>query len=175
MDTYAVRGAARKTTGHYRRPGTTTLYCGKPAGGRNGIFNTVRGWKMCTRCVTAEALDRAEAEATAAASSGGTFKRPLCTLHGHDCDDNPRRRHIYRPTEAMRTAARAAKTAPARRSTIVPEFATLADEEARHAAALVTEAEATEGTWRGQWIGERATTTTPALFDLPSEQGALFA
>ncbi|MBC9714062.1 hypothetical protein H9Y04_15970 [Streptomyces sp. TRM66268-LWL] len=41
------------------------------------------------------------------------------------------------------------------------------------AAKLVTEAEATDGTWRGEWIGERS--TTPTLFPLDREQGALFA
>ncbi|MBB6415821.1 hypothetical protein [Streptomyces sp. AK010] len=67
METYAVRGAARKATGHYRRPGTRELYCGRPAGGRNWIFAVVRGWHLCKRCVRAEARDRFEAEAVAAA------------------------------------------------------------------------------------------------------------
>ncbi|KUN96185.1 hypothetical protein [Streptomyces caeruleatus] len=66
METYAMRGAARKTTGHYRRPGTQELYCGRLAGGRNWIFAAVRGWHLCKRCVRAEARDRAEAEAVAA-------------------------------------------------------------------------------------------------------------
>ncbi|MGK3093762.1 hypothetical protein ACG93S_28860 [Streptomyces sp. WAC01490] len=66
MDTHAVRAAALKTTGHYRRPGTRTLYCGRPAGGRNGIFRTVRGWKLCRSCTAAEQRDRATAEAVAA-------------------------------------------------------------------------------------------------------------
>lgn len=50
-----------------------------------------------------------------------------------------------------------------------------ADEEAAQAAAMVTEAEATEGTWRGEWIGDRP--TAPTLFDVEpdAEQGALFA
>ncbi|MFF4177636.1 hypothetical protein [Streptomyces sp. NPDC001750] len=61
MDTYAVHGAARKTTGHYRRPGTRELFCGRPAGGRNAIFAAVTGWKLCARCVNAEARDRADA------------------------------------------------------------------------------------------------------------------
>ncbi|MFF5642083.1 DUF6884 domain-containing protein [[Kitasatospora] papulosa] len=42
--------------------------------------------------------------------------------------------------------------------------------ESRQTAELITEAEATAGTWRGQWIGD-----TTALFDRPVEQGALFA
>ncbi|APD18798.1 hypothetical protein SEA_RALEIGH_50 [Streptomyces phage Raleigh] len=66
METYAVRGAALKTTGHYRRPGTRDLFCGRLAGGRNGIFAVVRGWRLCKRCVRAEARDRAEAAAVAA-------------------------------------------------------------------------------------------------------------
>ncbi|WP_282792075.1 hypothetical protein [Streptomyces sp. CC224B] len=66
METYAARGAAIKTTGHYRRPGTRELYCGRLAGGRNSIFAAVRGWRLCKRCVRAEARDRAEAEAVAA-------------------------------------------------------------------------------------------------------------
>ncbi|MFD7994533.1 hypothetical protein [Streptomyces mexicanus] len=56
-----------------------------------------------------------------------------------------------------------------------PAVADLLDIEARQAAALVTEAEATDGTWRGEWIGENTTTTTPGLFPLDREQGALFA
>lgn len=53
--------------------------------------------------------------------------------------------------------------------------ATVEDAEALYAAALVTEAEATAGTWRGEWIGE--TDTAGALFSLTPnrEQGALFA
>lgn len=66
METYAVRGAALKTTGHYRRPGTRELFCGRLAGGRNAIFATVRGWRLCKRCVRAEARDRAEAATVAA-------------------------------------------------------------------------------------------------------------
>ncbi|WP_019055005.1 hypothetical protein [Streptomyces prunicolor] len=54
-ETHAVRGAALKITGHYRRPGTRDLYCGRPAGGRNGVFAAVRGWRLCKRCVRAEA------------------------------------------------------------------------------------------------------------------------
>ncbi|APD18629.1 hypothetical protein SEA_PAPAYASALAD_50 [Streptomyces phage PapayaSalad] len=47
------------------------------------------------------------------------------------------------------------------------------DIEARHAAELVTEAEATAGTWRGQWIGEHPDAMFPARPD--REQGSLFA
>ncbi|MFG3037796.1 hypothetical protein ACGFYZ_12890 [Streptomyces sp. NPDC048330] len=47
------------------------------------------------------------------------------------------------------------------------------DTEARHAAELVTEAEATAGTWRGQWIGDQP---TDGLFVVEQpDQGALFS
>ncbi|MFJ8761055.1 hypothetical protein [Streptomyces cyaneofuscatus] len=66
MDTHAVQGAAHQATGHYRRPGTRTLYCGRPAGPCNAIFRTVRGWKLCRTCTAAEQRDRAAAAAVAA-------------------------------------------------------------------------------------------------------------
>ncbi|MFJ4585120.1 hypothetical protein [Streptomyces echinatus] len=61
MDTYAVRDARSKMTGHYRRPGTRDLHCGRLVGTKNGQGAALRGWKMCTRCVKAEVADRAEA------------------------------------------------------------------------------------------------------------------
>ncbi|MEV0553155.1 hypothetical protein AB0I27_06805 [Streptomyces sp. NPDC050597] len=56
-------------------------------------------------------------------------------------------------------------------TTLAADLAT-AEGEARYAAILITGA---EGTWRGEWIGERATSTAPTLFPLDREQGALFA
>ncbi|WP_404959038.1 hypothetical protein [Streptomyces sp. 147326] len=53
--------------------------------------------------------------------------------------------------------------------------ATVEEAEALYAAALVTEAEADEGTWRGAWIGEQQ--PADVLFAIeggPIEQGALF-
>ncbi|MEV7243950.1 hypothetical protein AB0N92_22265 [Streptomyces sp. NPDC093248] len=52
--------------------------------------------------------------------------------------------------------------------------ATVEDAEALYAAQLVTEADATAGTWQGAWIGEQPAADT--LFDVerPAEQGALF-
>ncbi|MGC5343662.1 hypothetical protein [Streptomyces sp. DT171] len=160
MKTYAVRGAALKITGHYRRPGTTDLYCGRPAGDRNALFASVRGWKLCHACVKAADADRAAATATATAAldpeTAGTLPAIVCISHGDACHDDPKRRHIYRPASTPADADRAA-----------------AAEESRYAAALITEAEAADGTWRGQWIGARDDT---ALFTLPDpgEQGALF-
>ncbi|MET7811768.1 hypothetical protein ABZT26_13020 [Streptomyces sp. NPDC005395] len=95
-----------------------------------------------------------------------------CTLHGDQCDHDPRTPHHFAD---LHIGPPVARTAP----TICPEFVTLGPDdliadEWRTAAALVTEAEATEGTWRGAWIGEHQ--AGEALFDLDQdvEQGALF-
>lgn len=187
MKTYAIRNARTKTTGHIRQDGTRLTYCNKPVGAPNGDFMGLKGWKMCTRCVKAEAADRAEATATATAAldpaTAGTLPALVCVSHGTACTGNPKRRHIYRPA-ATATDAAAVASADRYISREFPAVAELlnlppaptaadhaaADTEARQAAELVTEAEATDGTWRGQWIGD-----TTALFDRPVEQGALFA
>ena len=52
---------------------------------------------------------------------------------------------------------------------------TVEDAEALYAAALVTEAEATEGTWRGEWIGEQPAADVLFAVEGTVEQGALFA
>ncbi|AVH58396.1 MULTISPECIES: hypothetical protein [Streptomyces] len=166
MKTYAVRGARTKLTGHYRRPGTRDLYCGRPAGAINDYAREVHGFKLCARCVKNEALDRAAATATAEAWLDQA------------------------PTEVQQAVTEAAEERAARASVrhyIAREFPLVADlldidrkaaeDEARLAAQMVTEAEATAGTWRGEWIGARAASTTPTLFDVDpdTEQGALFA
>ncbi|MGC9536588.1 hypothetical protein [Streptomyces sp. UG1] len=46
--------------------------------------------------------------------------------------------------------------------------------EALYGAQMVTEAEATEGTWRGAWIGEHQAADALFVVDAPAEQGALF-
>lgn len=51
---------------------------------------------------------------------------------------------------------------------------TVEDAEALYAAALVTEAEATDGTWRGAWIGEQADDDALFAIERPADQGALF-
>lgn len=133
--TYAVRGATRKTTGHYRRPGTRDLYCGRPAGAPNDHARQAMGWKMCARCVKAEALDRADATATAEAWLDQSPASPLVS--------------------AALALGDLVEAVDARRA---------ADREAA-------------GTWRAEWIGTRATSPEPTLFDVEpdTEQGALFA
>jgi hypothetical protein len=120
--------------------------------------------------IAREAIDAAEAEPV------------RCTLHGDQCDHDPRRRHIYRATAAEQAAARTAyllSEARATAPTICPEFVTLDPEdliadEWRTAAQLVTEAEATEGTWRGEWIGEQSAGDALFALEPATEQGALF-
>jgi hypothetical protein len=59
MDAYTT---GRSRTGHYRKPGSHLAYCGPHA-----LARTTTQTRMCTRCVKAEALDRAAATATAEA------------------------------------------------------------------------------------------------------------
>jgi hypothetical protein len=140
MKTYAVRAARSKTTGHYRRPGTRELYCGRLTGAPNGEFATLRGWKMCTRCVKAEAADRAAATATAEAWLDIPPASPIDDASHASADAYITREHP-------------------------------------HVADLLDLAPSTAGTWRAEWIGARARSTAPTLFDVDpdTEQGALFA
>ncbi|OAR22380.1 hypothetical protein A8W25_22260 [Streptomyces sp. ERV7] len=50
----------------------------------------------------------------------------------------------------------------------------VAEAEAQQAAALVTEAEPTDGTWRGEWIGEQPADSVLFHVEAGAEQGALF-
>lgn len=79
-------------------------------------------------------------------------------------------------TEAVEKFDRAARAVDAveHAEQVEAGVETVEDAEALYAAALVTEAEADDHTWRGAWIGEQA---TDALFvvDGTVEQGALFA
>ncbi|WP_329148785.1 hypothetical protein OIU91_21260 [Streptomyces sp. NBC_01456] len=214
--TYAARGAVLKTTGHYRRPGTRDLFCGRPAGGRNGIFANVSGWHLCARCVTAEARDRAEAAVVADTHLAAPVEDDDQAVTLEDLADavicpechvaagvrcitragKPAREPHGRRFEAMEQAAgitqhraTARREAQARGYTSTgldhkAEQALLTayaarinacaqvDDEQRLAAALVTEADATDGTWQGAWIGQDADAT---LFERPADQGALFS
>jgi hypothetical protein len=143
MKTYAVRAARSKMTGHYRRPGTRDLYCARPAGAPNGEFATLRGWKMCARCVKAEAADRAAATATAEA----WLDTPPAST----------------PTPAALALRAQVEYIDARRAEVVERRRVHDEREA-------------VGTWRSEWIGARARSTAPTLFDVDpdTEQGALF-
>ncbi|MEU0037231.1 hypothetical protein [Streptomyces sp. NPDC006333] len=77
-------------------------------------------------------------------------------------------------TEAFAASARAVD-AVTHAEEIEAAPATIADAEALYAAQLITEAEATDGTWRGAWIGEQPTGELLFTLDPDTEQGALFA
>lgn len=77
---------------------------------------------------------------------------------------------MHTPAEAR--AARTWLDRAGRATTTLAADLAATQDEAHYGAALVTKTEATERTWRGEWIGER--TTVPALFPLEREQGALF-
>lgn len=156
-ETVSIRGARTKGTGHYRRPGTRTTYCNRPAGAPNGMFAVLASWRLCTLCVKAEARDLAEATAVAA---DHTAPAPVV--------EQAPTTYRTRSTPLDRIRAGLAEA-------FADVDAALADREAMLAVQMVTEAEADAGTWRGEWIGERP--TDGALFDLGPdvEQGALFA
>jgi hypothetical protein len=201
--TYAVRGAALKTTGHYRRPGTQDLYCARPAGGRNDIFATVRGWHLCAPCVKAEARDRAEAQEVAEQHQEGAAEQAEAEAIAKKLTPKMR---------ATLPAVAAAASWPARaglaelpvgvtypslqaliRRDLVEEFKTGESAtdfrgqpyEVMHhrisakgravLAVLAPAADPEPGTWHAAWIGKQA--AAPALFNLAptsAEQGALF-
>lgn len=77
-------------------------------------------------------------------------------------------------TEAFTASARAVD-AVTYAEEVGAEPATIADAEALYATQLVTEAEATDGTWRGAWIGNQPTGDLLFALDSTTEQGALFA
>ncbi|MFH8530477.1 hypothetical protein ACH4GE_18905 [Streptomyces tendae] len=123
MNTYLT---GRGRIGHYKQPGSHLTYCGRTAG-TPGV-----GTRLCTRCVKAEARERADATATAEAWL-----------------DQP-------PASPLAAAAMM--------------FGALVE-------AVDNQRAADAGTWRAKWIGSRATSPEPTLFDVEPdmEQGALFA
>ncbi|MCZ9350737.1 hypothetical protein NGM36_13165, partial [Streptomyces mutabilis] len=143
MNTYLT---GRGHIGHYKQPGSHLTYCGRTAGAP-GV-----GTRMCRPCVKAEARDHAEAQATANA-----WRDQAET----EAEVAEQFRRVALTVDAVEHAER-----------VEARVETVEDAEALYAAALVTEAEATAGTWRGEWIGE--TDTAGALFSLTPnrEQGA---
>lgn len=111
-----------------------------------------------------------------------------CVTHGATCDQDPKGSHLFRTVkpgdepgdqvveqavEQFETTARAVDAVEYAEQ-VEASVDTVVEAEALYAARLVTEAEATAGTWRGAWIGR--TDPGATLFDLtPAGQGALFA
>lgn len=162
QDTYAIEGTATTKTGHYQLTTGRATYCNKtPGTPTTGI--AIRICKLCAAGRERElariaAIEAAKlAEQTAPQLTIPAADEPMtmrCVIHRADCDNDPTRRHEFRPAAPDDAAKRAE----------------LAD-----TLAAVSEAETTDGTWRGQWIGTTAT-AADALFNLPTgaDQGALF-
>ncbi|WP_097991867.1 hypothetical protein [Streptomyces sp. f51] len=79
-------------------------------------------------------------------------------------------------TEAVEQFGRTARAADAveHAEQVEARVETVEDAEALYAAQLVTEADATHGTWRGAWIGEHQAADVLFVVDQAEEQGALF-
>ncbi|MFD3911216.1 hypothetical protein [Streptomyces sp. NPDC058603] len=105
----------------------------------------------------------------------------LRATRGDACGQDPKRAHsLHRVTHAVEQAVEQFETvtravdAVEHAEQVEADVDTVVEAEALHAAHLVTEAEATAGTWRGAWIGR--TDPGATLFDLDlAGQGALFA
>ncbi|MFE5895908.1 hypothetical protein ACFQ67_00510 [Streptomyces sp. NPDC056488] len=106
-----------------------------------------------------------------------------CATHGAACDQDPKAAHSFRAVapdderldpavEQFKVTARVVDAVEYAEQ-VEASVDTVVEAEALYAARLVTEAEATAGTWRGAWIGRTDPGVT--LFDLdPAGQGALF-
>ncbi|MCX5266070.1 hypothetical protein [Streptomyces sp. NBC_00199] len=170
MDTYTT---GRSRTGHYRKPGSHLTYCG-----RHALTRTSTHTRMCRPCVKAEALDRAAATATAEAWLDQPPATPLAAalMFGAlvEAVDN-RRAAEERAARASADRYIAREFPPV--AALLDIDAEAAEIEARAATEGRTSTPAAAGTWRAQWIGTRATSPTPTLFDVEpdTEQGALFA
>lgn len=164
MKTYAVRRARTQLTGHYRREGTRDLYCGKPAGTPNDYARTLPRFKLCTRCVKAEARDRAEATATAEA-----WLDPTPTPPAPETAESAAARASVRAYIARECPPVAALLDIDPAKAVAEAAATAAVANAAHQEAMIT--------WRAEWISSRAASPEPTLFDVEpdAEQGALFA
>ncbi|MGW6518561.1 hypothetical protein [Streptomyces sp. NPDC054962] len=167
MDTYIT---GRSTVGHYRKPGSHLTYCGRTAGTPGTAA------RMCRPCVKAEALDRAAATATAEAWLDQPPATPLAAatlMFGALVEAVDNRR------AAEERAARASADRYIARE--FPPVAALLDIDAEaaetEARAAAESCRAATATWRARWIGTRADSPEPTLFDVEpdAEQGALFA
>ncbi|MER6196750.1 hypothetical protein ABT234_05135 [Streptomyces sp. NPDC001586] len=110
-------------------------------------------------------------------TDGPTGEQQLCAR----CIKAAEKRAYARAVAAADREAAAAFAAVARAVDAVEHaeetgaaVATVEDAEALYAAALVTEVEADEGTWRGEWIGEQQPADVLFTVAGPIEQGALF-
>ncbi|MFJ9892704.1 hypothetical protein ACIQPR_05160 [Streptomyces sp. NPDC091280] len=194
---YRPAAPRSRGVGHYRRPGTIASYCGRTVEAQPSNDALFTG--TCKPCAKAERADRVAAEQRAAAFSVDT--PPITERAGVRCCTvgAGRRVHLSNNDETLcgrevteyddgallvkgselctlcyRAAEERAYTRALAAASPLAAAAVELAETVEQATALVTEAEAGEGTWRGDWIGEQPAGDT--LFDVEpaAEQGALF-
>ncbi|MEK9521443.1 hypothetical protein MIU24_18915 [Streptomyces venezuelae] len=159
-DLYAPRGLGNLVTGHLLDPRTGRAYCGTELAGRNGAAVL-----LCAACRrhsvgVPAAVEREQHLDAAEAAAADQFEQ---AAHIADAVE-----HAEQVEAGVATVGEAVTLYDAHLA------AALVDDELRHAAALVTEAEATEGTWRGEWIGDTPADETLFVAAPAVEQGALF-
>lgn len=163
---YATVGTGRRI--HFSPRNDDTL-CGREVteyvDGSDLLALLNKGRELCTSCIKA-AEHRAYALSLAATS-------PLAAAAVELAETVEATLAEREQAEAFGATARAADAVEYAEEADA-KVATVEEAEALYAAALVTEAEADAGTWRGEWIGEQPAALT--LFDVqqPAEQGALF-
>ena len=201
MNTYAARRAVRRTTGHYRKPGTDRSYCGLDLDHAPTPADRFRA--ICKTCTKAEARDRAEAQAVADDHREGATEQALAqtltpkmrevlpaVVAAGDFPDNglahlpegitfPSLQALIRRGLAEKYDTGERFIGFEGRRYKVERFR--ATDLGRAVAAVLTaeqaaavDAEANEGTWRGAWIGEQADDDALFPVERPADQGALF-
>ncbi|MEV0657138.1 hypothetical protein [Streptomyces sp. NPDC050395] len=161
--TYATVGKGKRV--HYS-PRNDESLCGRAITEYLDVSDAAalfgKGHELCAPCHRA-AEKRAEGRRLADASPLAAAVDALVdTIEQADTERAAQFDNVTRAVDAVEHAEQ-----------VEAGVATVADAEALYAAALVTEAEATAGTWRGEWIGAQ---DDDALFPIErdTEQGALF-
>lgn len=131
--------------------------------------------KIGARTLVGTYSTKAEADAAATETARDTGRAPTFCMQSRPLNATPARAVEAADEEAAAfdTATRAVDAVEHAEETGAA-VATVEDAEALYAAALVTEADAEAGTWRGEWIGEQQAADTLFAVEGPVEQGALF-
>ncbi|MFD6873262.1 MULTISPECIES: hypothetical protein [unclassified Streptomyces] len=116
---------------------------------------------------------KAEADAAAAATAQGTGRAPTFCIQSRPLNTTAVSQAADEEAAAFAAVTRAADAVEHAEETGAA-VATVEDAEALYATALVTEADADAGTWRGEWIGEQQAADVLFAIEGPVEQGALF-
>ncbi|AFU62192.1 hypothetical protein SV1_52 [Streptomyces phage SV1] len=157
---HRLTAGAKSGVRHLLIPGTASGYCGKPVGDTPAPSSA----RDCRNCADlADKIRRFRTDLAADAAFAAA-------AHAADAVE-----HAEQVEAGVATVAEAVTLYDAHLAAdAAAEAETLLDDELRLAAALVTEAEATAGTWRGEWIGDTPGTDVLFIADRTVEQGALF-